>query len=420
MTESRTITWAKSTIGADAKYSKAFSEAKAIVEEAGRLTPLSLYFLINGKMPEPGESVEAMRDGGRCAILPEPLYLDGKKVFLGIKGTGYNADASSLKPTDAAVKNALNDYLSIKANSKDPSLDLFITSTKGTMIGSDRPMGGQSRKMAEWSLDFSNRLSRTFRYKGTYFTPTIAVVGHDSKAKEVIGKLNKGEGTFKLDDIVEEYRLLPSTLKLNEFLCLPSEEMQPIMQKAGPAKFRRNFLSSLYHLAAFTMNTLDKETFQYLDLLAPYGGNLITETMIGPDGKVYWKDLDNLSIASSIDRSNGLTKETLLSMAKGNTSEHIATALDCSLNLNRRTSPKFGDDLSEAKAALDDFVGAMGKAKGTQFTGYKMSEKITCNSEYWKTFNIELSYHNKTLGNGTLELHFAMPVHGQQCLSSFR
>ncbi|MDP8012537.1 MAG: hypothetical protein RAK22_00345 [Nanoarchaeota archaeon] len=256
--------------------------------------PLADFYLLKGRLPSDDEVIYAEKDGGRSAILPKEVEYNGKKYYIGVKGVGTYGTLE-IPYKDKEINEKLNEYKSKLPNKYDQGEDYLITSERGNMkVGAGRPIGGQSRDFALWDLEFSKKLDKDFMYPGTEarFVPTIAVAEYNNGLDEIISK------TYSRDHyegkVVQEYRLLPSTRELKDFLYKDKQERSNICKDK---KKWSNLEKSLLAIALLPLNTIDPKTRNYLSPLHdPLNSSMAAESVIDPkDGTVYWKDLDNLA-----------------------------------------------------------------------------------------------------------------------------
>jgi len=259
--------------------------------------PFADFYLLYSRLPrDHDEVIYAVKDGGRSAILPKEVEYNGKKYHIGVKGVGtYGTLEIAYK--DKEINEKLNEYKSKLPNKYDQGEDYLITSEKGNIkVGANRPLGGQNLDLALWDLEFSKKLDKDLVYPGTdaRFVPTIGVAEYNDKLDKIISK------TYSRDHyegkVVQEYRLLPSTVELTDFLY-KDEYKQKRLNICKDEKKWSNLEKSLLAISLLPLNTIDPKTRDHLrPVHDPLNSSMAAESVIDTkDGTVYWKDLDNLA-----------------------------------------------------------------------------------------------------------------------------
>jgi len=140
---------------------------------------------------------------------------------------------------------------------------------------------GQPEALAIDNLNFSKKLGERHDLYGAHFAPTIAVI-RDRKLERIL--------LANAEKPTQEYVLLPSVISVCD-LYKQKEERERIHRDD---KLWKNLQRSLLGIALFELNSFDPETRSVIDTKPPAGSDIGKESVVGGDGTVYWRNLDNL------------------------------------------------------------------------------------------------------------------------------
>lgn len=259
--------------------------------------PPTLAALADGA---PLETIDAIEDDNRSAIVPEPVaLLDGLPFYLSVKGVGSTVDPFSLRRLDDAYATELTDDVEARTRLQRSTGDRPGGVITGELWLRGSPYGGQGLPHAMTALRLSEMADLT-SIEGFRIAPVVKIA---FLPKDVEDRLRSIHWYRKYRDrIVQELRLVPSNVRVYfharstigqdpghvfEFFSIDSD--------SKARRFETSFVRSALALLTLFARTLWRDTatgrYSGLDFQDVW---LDKDAVLAPDGTVFFVDLEGI------------------------------------------------------------------------------------------------------------------------------
>jgi hypothetical protein len=269
--------------------------------DLGALDRVYLPEALASLMPDPPVEIrEFVEDDNRSAIVPDPIAtLDGKTMYLSVKGVGSGVDPYSWRPLDRAYAAELSDDPEVRArlqgNPPDPR-DRFLT---GELWLRGSPYGGQGLEHARTALRVSER-ARGTDLAGFRIAPVVKVALLPPALEEQLRSIHwyrKFPGRM-----AQELRLVPSNVRvffhgkntIGSNVRHIFEQFQ-VDTNVRALTFEANFVRSAVAMLTLFARTLafdaDRGRYRGLDYADVW---LDKDAVLAPDGTAFFVDLEGI------------------------------------------------------------------------------------------------------------------------------
>jgi hypothetical protein len=248
----------------------------------------------------PVETLDAIEDDNRSAILPEPVAtLDGLPFYLSVKGVGSTVDPFSLRRLDSVYATELTDEPEARERLRRVSGDRPGGVITGELWLRGSPYGGQGLPHAMTALHVSERADLT-SVEGFRIAPVFKIA---FLPRPVEARLRSIHWYRKYRDrLVQELRLVPSNVRVY-FHARSTVGNDPahvfdlfsVDSAAKAHRFQTNFVRSAVALLTLFARTLSFDAargrYSGLDFQDVW---LDKDAVLAPDGTVFFVDLEGI------------------------------------------------------------------------------------------------------------------------------
>ena len=246
------------------------------------------------------ESVAAIEDDNRSAILPEPAAtLDGQPFYLSVKGIGSTVDPFSLRRLDPSYAAELTDRSEVRERLRNAPAESLGGVITGELWLRGSPYGGQGLGHATTAMGISERAELT-SIAGFRVAPVVKVayLPPDLEARlKSIHWYRRFPGR-----LVQELRLVPSNVRIyfhsRSTIGNDANQVFDLFGVDSPARghrFEVNFVRSGIALLTLFARTLRAEgggdRISGLDFHDVW---LDKDAVLAPDGTAYFVDLEGI------------------------------------------------------------------------------------------------------------------------------
>jgi len=250
------------------------------------------------------ETVEAIEDDNRGAIVPEPVVtLDGLPFYLSIKGVGSSVDPFSMRRLDGAYAADLTDDPEVRRRLAPSPGDRSGGVITGELWLRGSPYGGQGLPHAMTALRVSEMADLT-SIQGFRVAPVVKVALLPRELESRLASIHwyrRYRGR-----LVQELRFVPSNVRVyfHARSTVGNDPRRVFDQFAVDSPARAHAFEVNFVRSAIALLTLYARTLSFDEVRRRYSGLdfqdvwLDKDAVLAPDGTVFFVDLEGIDTVS--------------------------------------------------------------------------------------------------------------------------